>query len=225
MNVKSPLGGFRGLVLLLTFALSFSACDKGDDDNAGSYNNYPHLVVNGVTWAATNVDDYQTFAARPDMYTKFYQWNRAKAWPAEVTVADLPEIEITDATWSINPCPPGWRLPTKDEWQALCDAGSSWADVGSRGNAVAGSFIGYNHATAHLPVNMGGAIFMPSGAFDPISGELAKDVWHWHAWTASFFCADQAGYCGLFAHHHWRGVAHTDGPAYNTSFMNLRCVK
>jgi uncharacterized protein (TIGR02145 family) len=42
-----------------------------------------------------------------------------------------------------NPCPEGWRVPTKTELQSLLDSGSSWG-VGPDG--VPGRWFGENHA-------------------------------------------------------------------------------
>jgi len=63
-------------------------------------------------------------------------------------------------------CPPGWRLPTQAEFEALVRTGSTWVFANSgRGNQTAGRFFGPNHANCSLPDNMAGCIFLPaSGA-------------------------------------------------------------
>ncbi len=167
-------------LLLLSLTLNFIAYGKGGD-NDDNHNNYPTLVINGVEWAAVNVDDYRTFAARPDMYTKFYQWNRAKAWPAfDEVVAGFPAGPITDTVWTINPCPEGWRLPTADEGLALFEeTDNSWANAGKRGNAVVGRFFGPAHAECSLPDNMAGCIFLPAAtpctsAITPVSRPITS---------------------------------------------------
>ena len=124
------------------------------------------LVVNGTEWAVTNVDEFQTFAAQPDMYTMFYQWNRDRAWPIEgPPPPDWPGNDIWDQEWdTVNPCPDGWRLPTAAEFLALRGEGSSWAPVNTRGNNVPGRFYGPNHATCEIS-NLTGCIFLPAGGF------------------------------------------------------------
>ena len=124
-----------------------------------------NLVIAGLCWADANVDALQTFAARPDMHTKFYQWNRLTAYsaddpltPAWNSTADQSEV------WTVNPCPNGWRLPSENEYQLLNKFDSKWEDVGMRGNQVAGRFYGYNYATCSLPSNMEGCIFFPASS-------------------------------------------------------------
>ena len=123
------------------------------------------LVVGSLCWATTNVDDYQTFAIRPDMYTKFYQWNNATAWDATAqTLVGWSYSPITSAVLTNNPCPAGWRLPTREEYQALLSGsvpvGGTWVGANVRGNAVAGRFYGVNSATCTLPNNMDGCVFL-----------------------------------------------------------------
>ena len=121
------------------------------------------MPLGGVTWASVNIDDYQTFAAKPDMYTKFYQWNRSTAWAATGDyISGWNSIPDTSSAWTANPCPTGWRLPTKAEYEALHNAGNTWATANTRGNAVSGRFYGTNHANCWLPDNMEGAVFLPA---------------------------------------------------------------
>jgi uncharacterized protein (TIGR02145 family) len=128
----------------------------------------PNLMVDGIRWADINVDDYQTFASRPDTYTKLYQWNKSRAWAATGSVSGWSSADITDPEWTINPCPAGWRLPTREEFTALINAGSisglksTWAAANTRGNAVAGRFFGPFHSGCTLPNNMTECIFLPA---------------------------------------------------------------
>jgi len=122
----------------------------------------PNMTLGSVTWAAYNVDAYQTFAIRPDMYTRFYQWNRITAWSAEgYSVSGWSSSASTSSTWTVNPCPAGWRLPEQTEFTALHDAGSTWAEANTRGNIVAGRFYGTNHATCTID-NLNNCIFLPA---------------------------------------------------------------
>jgi len=97
----------------------------------------PGMVLDGIVWAAYNMDTPSgTFASRPDMITQGY-------------------------TSSANPSPSGWRKPSQAEFDALNALSSTWAAANTKGNAVQGRFYGPNHATASLPDNMAGAIFLP----------------------------------------------------------------
>ncbi len=146
------------------------------------------IEVDGVEWAAYNVDDYQTFAVRPDMYTKFYQFNRAIAWPTTGDVTNWPSSINENANWTTanNPCPTGWRVPTRDEWMALGETGSSWADAGVRGNQVAGRFYGHKHTVCSLPNNMDGCIFLPAvGYRNNIHGSLGSQGSYGYYWSST----------------------------------------
>jgi uncharacterized protein (TIGR02145 family) len=118
------------------------------------------VKIGGVTWAATNVDDYQTFAPRPDMYTKFYEWGS-------------------------NPCPAGWRVPTRGELIALDNAGTTWAAANERGNAVAGRFYGASHASCSLPNNMNNCVFLPAVGMRFSSGTLDGQGSEGSYWSAT----------------------------------------
>ncbi len=208
-------------LMTLAFALSFTACNKGDDNNNEDNDNDVGLVVDGVEWAATNVDDFQQFAARPDMYTKFYQWNRSKAWPASGAVTGWPTEQITDPSWTNNPCPPGWRLPTKDEWQALMNTTSEWAEVNTRGNAVSGRFYGPACKACTLPSNMTGCIFLPAvgGRYSRDDSSLDHRGLEGYYWT-SVQQTNKDGYRLRFTPH-TVGI----GPHFKAVGFSIRCVK
>jgi uncharacterized protein (TIGR02145 family) len=148
------------------------------------------------------------------MYTKFYQWNRATAWAAEgETVSGWTggyEGSITDATWTNNPCPAGWRLPTIVEFQALDIAsggsyyngswsteGGTWAAANERGNAVAGMFYGPRHATCSLPDNMRNCVFLPAVGYRGYSvGALYSQGSRGRYWSSTQ-TDDYRGYTGF----------------------------
>lgn len=142
------------------------------------------MVLGGLTWASVNVDNYQTFAVKPDTVSKFYQFNRTKAWAATDSKASWVTSINENSDWlpDSSPCPNGWRLPTKTEYQALISAGSTWVEVEMRGNAVSGCFFGTRHADCSLPNDMSGCVFFPAiglcsslnGTFTPID-----DVYAW----------------------------------------------
>ena len=152
----------RSIAVILVMALAFAVCSKPTGPGPA-----PNLVIGGVEWADCNLDEYKTFAAKPDMYTCYYQWNRTTAHPATGAITEPWDDPTAEPVWTVNPCPAGWRLPTMAEFEALIDSGHTWAAAGARGNEVAGRFFGPNHATASLPGNMAGAIFIPGcGARD-----------------------------------------------------------
>jgi|GEM_PF-5264960 len=81
-------------------------------------------TINGVTWAECNVDAFGTFAAAPEDYGCFYQWNRPKAWPSTgEAVTDWDYSDSPGNSWETanDPCPKGWRVPTHAEQVTLLD--------------------------------------------------------------------------------------------------------
>ena len=136
-----------------------------------------NLSLGNVCWARTNVDSYQQFASVPDMYTKFYQWNRSTAYSASDPLTPAwNSTANTSSTWTINPCPTGWRIPTTSEYAALNIIGSTWAAPNStRGNSTPGRFYGPNHnnsANCKLPSPMTNCIFLPTTNYRNTSGTL-----------------------------------------------------
>ena len=178
---------FRTLALCAALAAAAVACKKDNTPNEGEKAVVvPDMMLGGVTWASVNVDDYQTFAAKPDTYTKLYQWNRATAWSAADSVSEWSYTRDESATWTNNPCPAGWRLPTHEEFQALHNAGTTWAEANERGNAVAGCFYGANHATASLPNSMENCVFLPAVGFRYSSdGSLYLQGGNGYYWSAT----------------------------------------
>ncbi len=149
---------FYLMILTLLLTASIAASGQSNDSIKG-------LVIGGVEWAPTNLDDYQTFAAYLDKSGYIDVMNCAG-----------------------NPCPAAWRVATYNEWMALIDTGSSWADNNTRGNVVAGRFFGPNHATCSLPSNMSGCIFLPRAEYTVIdrwSGEEYLEK-NWTYWVECF---------------------------------------
>jgi len=88
------------------------------------------VVINGVKWATRNVDKPGTFAATPEAAGMFYQWNRKIGWSATDPMINSngdttwdSSVPIGDSWENFNdPSPVGWRVPTFDEIQKLCDS-------------------------------------------------------------------------------------------------------
>jgi len=204
---------FKTMALCAALAAAAVACKK-EDDNGGT-------KVGGVTWAACNVDDYQTFAAKPDAYTKHYQWNRSKAWSAtDKNVSGWNSSSDQSSTWTVNPCPDGWRLPTADEFEALHNAGTTWAAANTKGNAVAGRFYGANHATATMS-NLAGCVFLPAGGDrSSSSGTLNYQGSSGYYWSATE-CTSSTGFSMTF----YDTKSDPNGFLSKPYGFTLRCVK
>ena len=86
------------------------------------------VLIDGIRWATRNVDTPGTFAAIPEFYGMFYQWNRKTAWAANGDVSGWDTSTPSGTSWEKDndPCPAGWRVPTQGELLSLVNSGSTW---------------------------------------------------------------------------------------------------
>jgi len=102
-----------------------------------------------------------SFAATPESFGKFYQWNRKVAWATtgSVTGWDGSRAEGTEWAKANDPSPIGWRVPTSDELQSLLYADRAW-DAAKKGYTFTDRVSG-------------NSIFLPAtGARDGMTGTL-----------------------------------------------------
>jgi len=193
------------------------------------------LVVGGIRWAQFNVAQSGIFAAKPDMYTEFYQWNRTTAWHAtDASVSSWNSTADQSATWTNSgqpPCPSGWRLPTRQEFIDLGLAsggtastgnnGGTWVAANARGNAVAGRFYGPNHATCSLPASMEGCIFLPAvGNRSSSDGSLSNQGSYGGYWSSTQTSSTNGYYLNFYSS--------SSNPSSGTNKalgMSIRCVQ
>ena len=181
-----------------------------------------NLIIGGVCWADYNINDLYTFASRADMNTKFYQWNRLTAYSTDEPLTPAWNATLDNSeTWTVNPCPPNWRLPSQEEYQQLHNSGSVWAAADTRGNIVPGRFYGYNYISCSLPSKMEGCVFFPaSGYRSNTDGELLGRIGGGRGWSST-----QTGSTGAYALA-FDGTA--SYPLYNNSkayAFPVRCVR
>jgi uncharacterized protein (TIGR02145 family) len=93
------------------------------------YSYDPGVVIDGKKWATRNVARPGTFAATTGDHGMLYQWGQRLGWTNTVPITNsngggMSEMIYVDQTnapdvdaWPVenDPCPTGWRLPTRDE--------------------------------------------------------------------------------------------------------------
>ena len=106
-KIKFQLREMTTIVICLTGTATISAQEETG------------VVINGVMWATRNVDSVGIFAENSGSLGMSYQWNRKKPCYVKGKVTDWDAI----ATWEAvnDPCPDGWRVPTRTEIGKLLD--------------------------------------------------------------------------------------------------------
>lgn len=115
--------------------------------------------------------------------------------------------EAMDAAKSV-----GKRLPTWQEWEALCDLGSTWDDE------LKGHWFGGNHNSDHK-----GSLFLPAAGLRHYnSGELAYTSSYGYYWSSSpnYGGNGNAGYLYFYSGN--VNPLNSDSRAYGFS---VRCVQ
>ena len=104
------------------------------------------VVINGVRWATRNADGFRAFVSSPEMMGGFYARNTNRARDRYTLRRSLFRRGGSQGN-SFLPCPPGWRLPTVEEFESLIATGSVWAEV----NGVNGRLFGAAPHQLFLP--------------------------------------------------------------------------
>jgi hypothetical protein len=82
------------------------------------------VCLGGLMWAKYNVDEPDQFADNPESLGKLYEFNNPIPYPwGSPGSWTLPSVNY-NAGWltATDPCPVGWRIPTRDESYRLCSA-------------------------------------------------------------------------------------------------------
>jgi uncharacterized protein (TIGR02145 family) len=150
------------------------------------------VVINGVRWATRNVDAPGTFTENPQDAGMFYQWNRRKGWNATDKEVEGWDSSIPTGTeWYAenDPCPQGWRVPTREELQSLHNAvhiwTTNWNDTG-----INGHLFGTAPHLLFLPIaglrnDTAGTFHFGNWGFYWSSTQAHVTSWAWHLQISS----------------------------------------
>ena len=133
--------------------------------------------IGGIVWAKANVGEPGFFVSSPDDPGMLYQYNSKTAWAADGDHAGmtLGTAYPVSTSWSAenDPCPEGWRVPTKNELDALVGTKATqvmigWVEPGTSGFSVAGAVLGLDRDLGRTATSSD----MKGGIFLPCSGNL-----------------------------------------------------
>ncbi|MDR0332778.1 MAG: Ig-like domain-containing protein [Dysgonamonadaceae bacterium] len=143
------------------------------------------VLINGVRWATRNVDAPGTFATNPENSGRFYQWNRKTGWASTGDVlGSWDSSNSSGASWTRanDPCPQGWRMPTKAELESLHNAGSVWTTRNGINGRLFGSvpnqiFLSAAGGRSGSGLLLGGG-FGDSGSYWSSTRDGTSTAWH-----------------------------------------------
>ena len=155
---------------------------------------YSGVTINGVTWSEFNVNTPGTFTAKAEDYGMFYQWGIKVGWSS----ADPLTPSLAGASWTYpisgaegdvwtsanDPCPTGWSVPTKGDYEKLLETAKVdkvWTSTGVKGY----KFTDKTTPSASIFLPAAGCRSLDDGALDH-QGSLG------FYWSATSFSTDTA---------------------------------
>ena len=206
------------ILITLTFLLLLISCGGSRNTAQATPDPSTHdygVLINGIRWATRNVDAPGTFAQNPEDFGMLFQWNRRKGWSAideEVEGWDSSVPKGTRWYAENDPCPEGWRVPTRHELHYLNIAGAASENrTGSRRltkNGVTGRIFG-------IEPNQ---IFLPMVRIRVSNGTFSKDDISGSYWGSTQYNREEGSHIGV----HTFGIS--QGGSYRNFGQSIRCV-
>lgn len=206
---------------LAALPLLMMACSK--DEPSGPEYVDEGVEINGIVWATRNVAAPGTFAETPEEFGMYYQWNRRTGW-ADPVGSKWDGAPYTDPQWQSgnDPCPAGWRLPTRDENRSLDQVIKvDWSYTTQ--NGVAGSKF--------VDKENGNSLFLPSAGYIGADGVAAEQGTHGYYRSVTPYPETGNGYVLYFREDRTEGSGDGEGLiflAYKWPYQNgysVRCVR
>ncbi len=171
-----------------------------------------YALINSIYWAKRNVDAVGTFAATPQDAGMFYQWNIKTAWAATGDVTNWNTNGASESEWvaANDPCPAGWRVPTKTELDKLLDGGKVTKTLSA--DPVGRTFAGKTSGD--------GSIFLlAAGSRFYTDGKLTNAGSAGNYWSSTENKGTTAWYLNCF------GILVELSDYYRTFGLPVRCVR
>ncbi|MDR0955274.1 MAG: hypothetical protein LBM20_07860 [Rikenellaceae bacterium] len=155
-------------------------------------------LINGITWANTNVDTPRTFAVNPEDFGMFYQWGKKVGWSATGSILSTDgnttwdESIVSGNAWESanDPCPAGWQVPNVDDFRALAD-GDKVVSTGTMQSGVSGMLF-VDKATKN-------SIFLPAvGSRDYPYGSFKNQGTFGYYWSSTVYNGTNGYYLSFF---------------------------
>ena len=166
------------------------------------------VLINGLRWAKRNVGAFGTFVNNPEDIGMYYQWNRPTAWATDGVVTGWNSTEDAGTTWETanDPCPTGWRVPTKGELDGLASAAThTWTTEGGMNGMLFG--------------NGSNTIFLPAaGCRNSSTGQLYNRGSNGYYWSSTVINTTNAYYL------YFTSNTYTTYYANKSSGFSVRCV-
>jgi uncharacterized protein (TIGR02145 family) len=176
------------------------------------------VEINGIRWATRNVDAPGTFVTHPENAGMFYQWGSNVGWSNSdpLTATDGNNtwriLSETGSLWqrSKDPCPAGWRIPTRAELESLTNTTfvtREWTTV----NGV----VGYRFTD----ITSAASLFLPAvGSRSNFTGNLYQVFKAGFYWSSSPDITSSV--YNLFFDSEYFGMNH----GFRMSGFSIRCV-
>ena len=126
------------LITLFCFSLLAQTSNENTTKTKNTDLKYddPGVEIGGLIWATRNLGEPGTFVEKETDPGMLYQWNSKTGWQAypdslEKPPVSFPQGKVWNDKWDGNgaqsweeqndPCPKGWRLPTRKEFKLLLE--------------------------------------------------------------------------------------------------------
>ncbi len=194
------------------------------------------VELNGILWSPFNVGEPDMFTSSIDDTGMLYQYDSKTGYPnSSPNESNAPAgyvtgyytsapDDVTDLWKEVNnPCPDGWRIPTKEEIEGILNLGFGWVEPTRTGLERPGAIVGISREETALATgnDLRGGIFWPQAGFRSQDTGMQE---HW--WEACITSISRPGqnwdrYAYLID---YSNTLYTEPYASNRRALPVRCV-